>query len=73
MKIAVATSTHPNPEQAASESYAALLEKLGGTPHLLLVHSSCDYDNEALINRLRALQVPMPPSIMLAFGSIDRE
>ncbi len=60
MKIAVAASTHPDPEQAASESYAALLEKLGGTPHLLLVHSSCDYDNETLIKRLEALAPGVP-------------
>ena len=60
MRIAVAASTHPDPERAASESYAALLEKLEGTPQLLLVHSSCDYDNEALINRLRALAPDVP-------------
>lgn len=60
MKIAVAASIHPDPEYAASESYAALLEKLEGTPHLLLVHSSCDYDNEVLIRCLHELAPDVP-------------
>ncbi|MCD4750779.1 MAG: FIST C-terminal domain-containing protein [Thermoanaerobaculales bacterium] len=60
MKVAVAASTHSNAEQAATEGYEALLEELGDTPQLLLVHSSCDYDNEALVNRLRALAPDVP-------------
>jgi len=60
MRIATAASTHPDPVEAASESYTALLKKLGDTPQLLLVHSSCDYDNEALINRLRELAPDVP-------------
>ncbi len=60
MRIAVTASTHPDPKQAASESYKALLEKLEGTPHLLLVHSSCDYDNGILINHLHELAPDVP-------------
>lgn len=60
MRIAVGASTHPDPEQAATESYTALVEKLEGPPHLLLLHSSCDYDNEALVKRLRALAPDIP-------------
>lgn len=60
MKIAVSSSTHPDPDHAASESYAALLEKLEGTPHLLFVHSFCDYDNEVSINRLNELAPDVP-------------
>ncbi len=60
MRISVAASTHRDPEQAATESYDALVEELGGTPQLLLVHSSCDYDNKAVVHRLRALAPGVP-------------
>ena len=61
MRIASSASSNPDPEAAASESYATLLEKLGGNiPQLMLVHSSCAYDNEVLINRLRTLAPGVP-------------
>ncbi|MCD4701877.1 MAG: FIST C-terminal domain-containing protein [Candidatus Aegiribacteria sp.] len=60
MKIAAVASTHPDPKLAASESYSALLDKLGGIPHLILVHSSCDYDNMVLINCLHEMAPGVP-------------
>lgn len=60
MKIANAWSTNPDSERAASEIYERLTEKLGERPNLMLVHSSCDYDNSAIVKRLRALAPGVP-------------
>jgi hypothetical protein len=55
MKIASAWSTASNSITAAGEAYKMLLEKLPGVPQLMLVHSSCDHDNEAVVRHLRSL------------------
>jgi hypothetical protein len=55
MKIASAWSIEQESESAAAEAYGMLLEKLPGVPQLLLVHSSCAHDNEAVVRRLRTL------------------
>ncbi len=55
MKIASAWSIEPKSEAAASEACRMLLEKLPGVPRLLVVHSSCEYDNEAVVKQLRNL------------------
>ncbi|MBN2122830.1 MAG: FIST C-terminal domain-containing protein [Deltaproteobacteria bacterium] len=60
MKIANAFSTNPDSERAASETYERLTEKLGGSPDLMLVHSSCEYDNDRVVQRLRTLFPGVP-------------
>ena len=60
MKIANAWSTNSDSESAASEIYEGLTKRLGGSPHLILVHSSCDYDNSAIVKRLRTLAPGVP-------------
>jgi len=60
MKIASAASTDPNPHRAATKAHGMLVEKLGGPPQLMLVHSSCAYDNEALVGQLRTLAPGVP-------------
>jgi hypothetical protein len=60
MEIANAWSTDPDSERAVSEIYESLYERLGGQPHLMLVHSSCDYDNRMIVKRLRKLAPGVP-------------
>jgi len=60
MKIASAWSTQSDADRAATEAYEMLFEKLGGVPQLMLVHSSCDYDNESLVRRLCELAPGVP-------------
>lgn len=61
MRIANAWSTNPDAERAASEAYERLIEKLGERkPNLLLVHSSCEYDNTVVVKRLRLLAPGVP-------------
>ena len=60
MKIASAWSTQSDENRAATEAYEVLFEKLQGVPQLMLVHSSCDYDNERLIQRLCTLAPGVP-------------
>ncbi len=60
MKIASASSTDPDPIRAAATAYDMLREKLGEPPQLMLVHSSCAYDNEALVAQLRTLAPGVP-------------
>ena len=60
MKIASAWSTQSDENRAATEAYEVLFEKLQGVPQLILVHSSCDYDNDKLVRRLRKLAPGVP-------------
>jgi len=60
MRIATAWSTNPNAETAAAEAYNMLIDKLRVKPRLLLVHSSCAYDNEVLIGQLRSFAPDVP-------------
>ena len=60
MEIASAWSTLPDSRMAAGEAYEKLIGKLGTPPHLLLVHSSCDYDNPLILKRLRSLAPGVP-------------
>ena len=60
MKIASAWSTQSDAYLAATEAYEMLFEKLQGVPQLILVHSSCNYDNERLIQRLCELAPGVP-------------
>ena len=60
MKIASAWSTDPNSELAAIHAYEMLSEKLQGVPQLVLVHSSCNHDNEIVVRRLRSLAPNVP-------------
>ncbi|MDZ7260884.1 MAG: FIST C-terminal domain-containing protein [candidate division KSB1 bacterium] len=60
MKIASAWSIDPNAEVAATKAYEMLSEKLEGVPQLMLVHSSCAYDNETVVRRLRSLAPGVP-------------
>lgn len=65
MKIASAWSTGTKSGEAASEAYKRLLEKLPGIPQLLLVHSSCEYDNEVVVRQIRTLA----PGVLLQGGT----
>jgi len=65
MKIASAWSIEPKSAVAASEVYQMLLGKLPGVPHLLLVHSSCVHDNEAVVRQLRTLA----PGVLIHGGT----
>ena len=60
MKIASAWSTQPDENRAATEAYEMLFEKLQGFPQLMLVHSSCDYNNDKLVQHLRKLAPDVP-------------
>lgn len=60
MKIISAWSVNPDWKYAADEVYKKLAEKLKETPHLILLHSSCDYDNEKILHRLGTLVPDVP-------------
>ncbi len=60
MKIASAWSTKNDGYHAALEAYKMLLDKLEDTPHLILLHSSCNYDNNEIIRHLRKLAPGVP-------------
>jgi len=60
MKIASAWSTQADENRAATEAYEVLFEKLQGVPQLMLVHCSCNYDNEKLVRRLCELAPGVP-------------
>lgn len=60
MKIASAWSTRSDGDFAAVEAYEMLLEKLQDIPHFMIVHSSCKYNNQAVVKRLRKLAPGVP-------------
>jgi hypothetical protein len=60
MKIATAWSTDGDPLRAAREVYEKLRKTLRAAPHLLLVHSSCEYDNRVVLASLRSLAPGVP-------------
>lgn len=60
MKIVSACSTLPDEYGAADEAYGILSEKMHGIPQFMLVHSSCNYDNEKLIRHLHKLAPDVP-------------
>ena len=60
MQIASAWSTLADAHMAVEEAYEKLIEKLQNPPHLLLVHSSCDYDSEVILKLLRSLAPGVP-------------
>ena len=55
MKIASAWSTEADEIHAVTAAYEMLIEKLPGPPKLILVHSSCEYNNEKMIERLQIM------------------
>lgn len=60
MKIASAWSTLGNSQEAVNEAYERLIQKLEILPHLMLIHSSCDYDNAVILKHLRSLAPGVP-------------
>ena len=60
MKIASAWSTRSDEHHAANEAYTSLFEQLEGVPQLILVHSSCAYDNKRLLGHLNELAPGVP-------------
>ena len=60
MKIASAWSTQSDEHVAANEAYKSLIEQLEDVPQLILVHSSCAYDNKRLLRRLSELAPDIP-------------
>ncbi|MFO7884525.1 MAG: FIST N-terminal domain-containing protein [Desulfobacteraceae bacterium] len=60
MKIASSWSIHPESAKAAEEAYNKLHGKLRVTPHLLLLHCSCEYDTQTVLNTLRVLSDNCP-------------
>lgn len=60
MKIASAWSIQSDENLAATEAYEVLLKKLQGLPQFMLVHSSCDYDNDRLIQLLCTMAPDVP-------------
>ncbi|NLT23914.1 MAG: hypothetical protein GXX82_12785 [Syntrophorhabdus sp.] len=55
MKLASGWSTNSDPGMAAEEAFGRMSAKLGDTPHFILLHSSCAYDNAIVLKRLRSL------------------
>jgi len=53
MKTASGWSVLSDEKDAADQALDLLLKKLPGRPHLLLVHSSCRYDNQKLLQHLK--------------------
>lgn len=60
MKLASGWSTNPDPAKASDEAFEMILKKLGALPHLMFIHGSSDYDNEALLARLGYLAPGVP-------------
>ena len=60
MKIATAWSVVPDPEAAVTAVYQELVERLGGAPQVVFLHSSVAYDCEALVRRLEELAPHVP-------------
>ncbi len=60
MKIASAWSTQSDEHVAANEAYKSLIEQLEDVPQLILVHSSCAYDNKRLLRHLSELAPDIP-------------
>ncbi len=60
MKIATSWSTNSDSALAAEEAYNSLIEKLDDKPQIMLVHGSCLYNSDALLNRLTELAPDVP-------------
>ena len=60
MKIATAWSVDSKGEKAAEAAYSTLMDRLQTPPDLILVHSSCLYDNAAVLKKLRLLAPGVP-------------
>lgn len=60
MKISTAWSVKKSGEEAAEEAFTSLMSKLTDPPDILLVHSSCLYDNTAVLKKLRRLAPETP-------------
>ena len=60
MKVASSWSTLQDPQAAATEAYEGMIQKLQNPPHLLFVHSSCTYDNQAVLGHLRLAAPGVP-------------
>ncbi len=60
MKLASGWSTYSDSEKAAEEAFEMMLKKIGYLPQLILVHSSCAYDNKAVLTRLSVLAPGIP-------------
>lgn len=60
MNIETGWSVNPVTEEAITEAYAKLLDRLQATPQMLLFHSAVSYDNAAALKRLRALAPDVP-------------
>ncbi|MBN1276048.1 MAG: FIST C-terminal domain-containing protein [Deltaproteobacteria bacterium] len=55
MKLASGWSTDPDSEKAAQEAFNRLFKKLGALPHLIFLHTSCNYDNKSILALLNSL------------------
>ena len=55
MKIASAWSVNPDWKSAVDEIYRKLIGKMDVTPQLILLHSSCEYENDKILHHLRTL------------------
>ncbi len=60
MKLASGWSTNSDPGMAAKEAFGRMSEKLGTHPHLILLHSTCAYDNTIVLKHLRSLAPAVP-------------
>lgn len=60
MDIATVWTTHPEERSAATAAFRELVQKLGTPPHLLLLHSTVDYEASAVVDRLRELAPHTP-------------
>lgn len=60
MRVATAWSTTGDPEEAISDAYNQLDERIGGVPDLLLLHGSATYDWSRVLKRLSELAPGVP-------------
>ncbi|MDY6990774.1 MAG: FIST N-terminal domain-containing protein [Thermodesulfobacteriota bacterium] len=60
MKMASAWSTKPDAKLAAQDAWQMLSQKLQAIPQMVFIHSSCAYDNRAVVAELRSLAPDVP-------------
>lgn len=60
MKLATVWTTCPEGRPAAINAYHELVRKLGAAPHLLILHSTVDYEGAEIVGCLRELAPNIP-------------
>ncbi|MDY6953029.1 MAG: hypothetical protein SWE60_16085, partial [Thermodesulfobacteriota bacterium] len=60
MEMASAWSTQSDAQLAAQDAWQMLSQKLQAVPQMVFVHSSCAYDNKAVVAQLRSLAPDVP-------------